>query len=258
MILDQKALIASIEQIRDPSEENLRRQLAYLYRIFDYYQWCDLIVTHLSVRVPNEDALLINPFGLIFSEVTADNLVKVDFDGNIIESRLGFANNRNGTTVHRAIYRAYPEVNCILHTHSHNGVAVSSLAENLMLLDQIGMMFYGKVGYHDFETLFINDDKQEHLMRDLKGKQCLILRNHGLLAVGKNIPEAFWFYYYLEYACKIQVLTMSTGGKIKPASDEAIQQTATKYDVWREKNEHMPVSDSELLFAAAKRLIGNI
>ncbi len=253
--LDQKALIASVEQARDPSEANLRTQLAYLYRIFDYYQWCDLIVTHLSVRVPNEDALLINPFGLTFREVTAENLVKVDFDGNIIESRLGFSNNKNGTTVHRAIYRAYPEINCVLHTHSHNGVAISSLDTELLLLDQIGMMFYGKVGYHEFETLFINDDTQAELMRDLKGKQCLILRNHGLLAVGKNIFDAFWYYYYLEYACKIQVLTMSMGGKIKMASDAAIKDTARKYDVWREKNTDMPVSDSELLFAAAKRLL---
>src|SRR5271157_3176902 len=99
MTFDQKALITSIEEIRNPSEENLRKQLAYLYRIFDYYQWCDLIVTHLSVRIPGEDALLINPFGLTFKEITPENLVKVDFAGNIVESRLGFANNRNGTTV---------------------------------------------------------------------------------------------------------------------------------------------------------------
>lgn len=232
-----------------PTEHNLRIQLAYLYRIFNHYQWSDLIVTHLSVRVPNEKALLINPFGLSFDEITPDSLVKIDFDGQILDSPLGFVNNKNGGTVHRAIYRNRPDIHCILHTHSHHGVAVSSLEEGLMLLDQIGMMFHGKVGYHEFETLFINDEKQEKLLEDLGNHSVMILHNHGLLSVGSNIPEAFWFHYYLEHACKVQVMTMSTGGQIRLVSEQTVRETADRYTGWR-------AEDSRLLFEAAKRQVG--
>ncbi len=175
-----------------------------------------------------------------------------------MQSSGGFNINKNGTTVHRAIYASKPEVNCILHTHSHYGVAISNLEEKLYCLDQISMMFYNKVGYHDFETLFINDDKQAPLIKDMKGFNSMILKNHGLLTVGKSITEAFWFHYYLETTCKVQVLTMSTGGKIRHPSIEAIQNTAGKYDKWRNENDDISVSDSELLFEAAKRQIGYV
>jgi len=249
--ITKEMIDASIQKTKEQTEANLRVQLAYLYRIFDYYSWCDLIVTHLSVRIPGENALLINPFGLSFKEITPDNLVKVDLDGNVLESRSGLPNNKNGTTVHRAIYRAKPDIHCILHTHSHFGVAVSSLQQELMLLDQIGMMFYNQVGYHDFEKLFINDDGQQALIADMKNYPCMVLKNHGLLTVASSIPEAFWFHYYLEYTCKIQVLTMSMGGKIHHASEEAIKQTAASYEGWKG-------ADSELLFEAAKRLVGSL
>ncbi len=240
---------------REQTVANYRKQLAYLYRIFDFYGWCDLIVTHLSVRVPHEDALLIIPFGLSFDEVTPDNLVKVDFDGNILESKCGFQINNNGTTAHRSIYKNNPEVNCILHTHSHYGVAIGNLSSDLMLLDQIAMMFHNKVGYHEFKTLFINDAVQEDLLADMQGKQAVILKNHGLISVGKSIQEAFWFHYYLETTCKIQVLTLSTGAKINFPDNDIVQSTAEKYDKWRNANDHISVSDSELLFDAAKRKV---
>lgn len=249
--ITKAAIDASMKQASKPTEENLRVQLAYLYRIFDYYGWCDLIVTHLSVRIPSENTILINPFGLTFREITPENLVKIDLDGNVLESKSGLPNNKNGSTVHRAVYRQNPNINCILHTHSHYGVAVSALQEKLMLLDQIGMMFHNKVGYHDFEKLFINDATQQALIEDLQNNQCLILKNHGLLTVGNSIPEAFWFHYYLEYTCKIQVLTMSTGGKIQHASEAAIEKTAASYDHWREL-------DAQLLFEAAKRQVGEL
>lgn len=248
----------NIRASREKTPENFRKQLAYLYRIFDHYGWCDLIVTHLSVRVPNEEALFIIPFGLAFDEITPDNLVKVDFDGNVLESRYGFNINKNGTTAHRAIYRNNPDIHCILHTHSHYGVAISNLENDLFLLDQIAMMFHGKIGYHDFETLFINDNTQEHLLSDMNGKNSMILKNHGLITAGKTIEEAFWFHYYLETTCKNQVLTMSTGGKIKFPAHAVVQNTADKYDAWRDANDHIEVSDSELLFAAAKRKVGSV
>lgn len=202
----------NIIKSRSNTEINLRKQLAYLYRIFDYYGWCDLIVTHLSVRIPDENALLILPFGLSFDEITPQNLVKVDFDGVVLESSAGFQINKNGTTVHRAVYKNKPDVNCILHTHSTYGVAVSNQETELMLLDQIAMMFYNKIGYHNFETLFINDNHQNKLLEDMEGKQSLILKNHGLITVAKTISEAFWFHYYLETSCKVHILSQSGGG----------------------------------------------
>jgi ribulose-5-phosphate 4-epimerase/fuculose-1-phosphate aldolase len=249
--LTKEAINAEIKLSQELTEDNLRLQLAYLYRIFDYYQWCDLIVTHLSVRIPGEKALLINPFGLAFKEVTPGNLVKLDLDGNILASESGLNHNVNGSTVHRAIYRNNPNINCILHTHSHFGVAISCLEEKLMLLDQIGMMFHNKVSYHDFEQLFIQDDAQQALIHDIQGKPCAILKNHGLLTIGNNIAETFWFHYYLEYACKIHILTSSAGTKIKYPSEAAIEKTAKSYDRWRPE-------DAQLLFAAAKRQLGNL
>lgn len=248
----EKNIIAA----RSNDENNLRKQLAYLYRIFDYYGWCDLIVTHLSVRVPGQDALLILPFGLSFDEITPDNLVKVAFDGTVLESNGGFQINKNGTTVHRAVYKNNPDVNCILHTHSTYGVAVSNLESDLLLLDQIAMMFHGKIGYHKFDTLFINDNAQQQLLEDMSGKHSLILKNHGLITVGKSIEEAFWFHYYLETSCKVQILTMSSGAKIQHPLPEVVKATADKYELWRQKNDHIAVSDSELLFDAAKRKVG--
>lgn len=256
--LNYESVKKNIIAARSTDEVNLRKQLAYLYRIFDHYGWCDLIVTHLSARIPGEDALLILPFGLAFDEITPENLVKVDFDGNILDSKFGFQINKNGTTVHRAIYRHFSHVNCILHTHSTYGVTVSNLEEELLLLDQIAMMFDNKIGYHDFETLFINDNEQDQLLHDMQGKYSMILKNHGLISVGTSITEAFWFHYYLETSCKLHVLTRSTGGKIKYPSLETVTNTAAKYELWRNHNDHLEVSDSELLFDAAKRKIGYI
>lgn len=250
----EKNIIAA----RETSEQNLRKQLAYLYRIFYHYEWCDLIVTHLSVRVPNEEALLILPFGVAFNEITPDNLIKVDFDGNILESKYGFSINNNGTTAHRAIYRNYPQVNCIYHTHSQYGVAVSNLEEDLLLLDQISMMFYKKIGYHDFEQLFINDNVQDSLLNDMQDKSVIVLKNHGLISTGTSIAEAFWFHYYLETSCKLHILTRSAGMPIKYPSQATVSSTAEKYEKWRNKNDHISVSDSELLFDAAKRQVGYI
>lgn len=256
--LTYKQIEDNIVASRALTEANLRKQLAYLYHIFNHYGWCDLIVTHLSVRIPNEDALLIIPFGLSFDEITPDNLVKVDFHGTVLKSQDGFNINKNGTTVHRAVYRNDPGINCILHTHSQYGVALSNLDSEFLMLDQISMMFHNKIGYHNFDTLFINDNEQNHILSDMKGKQSLILKNHGLITVGNSITDAFWFHYYLENCCKVQILTMSAGAKIHHPAQATVENTASKYELWRNKNDHINVSDSELLFDAAKRKVGYI
>jgi ribulose-5-phosphate 4-epimerase/fuculose-1-phosphate aldolase len=248
----------NIIKARAVTEDNLRKQLAYAYHIFDYYGWCDLMVTHLSVRVPNEESLLILPFGLAFNEITPENLIKVDFKGNIITNKFGFPINQNGTMVHQAIYSQCPEINCIFHTHSSYGVAVSNQEENLLLLDQIAMMFHNKVGYHDFKTLFINDSTQSELIKDAKDKNALILKNHGLITFGNSITDTFWFHYYLETTCKLHILSRSTGSQLTHPSLAVVESTAAKYEIWRKKNTHVAVGDSELLFDAAKRKIGYI
>lgn len=257
MTLEQQHIDQSVQQAMQMTEENLRKQLAYCYRIFDYYGLCDLIVTHLSVRVPNEDALLILPFGVSFKEITPDNIVKVDMDGRIIESKNGFEINNNGTTVHRAIYRSKPEVNCIFHTHSLHGAAVSCLEQGFLILDQIGMMFHDKVGHHDFDTLFINDNQQKQLIDDMADNQCMILRNHGLLTVGSTIQEAFWYHYYLEVSCRLQITAMSAGALRMP-KPQAVAETAKKYELWKNENSGDIPGDSYLLFEAAKRQVGNL
>ncbi len=255
MAVTGETIRASINQATELSEGNLRQQLAALYHIFDYFGWSDLIVTHLSVRVPGEEALLINPFGVAFKEICAENLLKVDFDGNIIDSPHGHPLNNNGCTVHRAIYRGRSDIQTILHTHSLYGTAVSSLKEGLLLLDQIAMMFHNRIGYHNFDTLFIHDNDQKKLLEDLGNNNCMILRNHGLLTIGSDIAEAFWYHYYLENSCKLQVTTMSTGGTIQLADEEVIKETAARYDHWREHNQGDGVpGDKWLLFDAAKRM----
>ena len=256
--LNYALIKANIIAARDTGEANLRKQLAYLYRIFDYYGWCDLLLTHLSVRIPHEKALLIQPFGLTFNEVTPDNLIKVDFSGKIIDNKYGFEINKNGTAVHRSIYANRSEINCILHTHSHYGVAVANQEQDLLLLDQMTMMFAGKIGYHDFETLFTKNTKQEQLLHDMQGKYVMILKNHGLLSAGSSITEAFWFHYYLEASCKVHILTTSTGSKLQYPDKEIVVDTAAQYDLWRNHNDQVEVGNSDWLFDAAKRKIGYI
>lgn len=258
MKITQKELDNNINNANVATEENLRKQLAYLYRIFDYYGWCDLIVTHLSVRVPNEDAFLFIPFGLTFKEVTPENLLKVDFNGNIFENESGLQLNKNGAIPHIAIYSHYKNVNCILHTHSTYGVVIANLEDDLMLLDQISMMFYDKVGYHDFNKLFAKDNAQEELIKDMEGKQAMVLKNHGLLTVGNTIADAFWYHYFLETTCKIQVLTMATGGKINFPNPEIVKSTEKNYTIWKDKNPDIPSGGANLMFEAAKREIGYI
>lgn len=248
-----ESLKANIIAARDGSEPNLRKQLAYLYHIFDYYGWRDWLVTNLTVRIPNEEALLLAPFGLTFDEITPDNLIKIDFSGNIIDSKYGFQIDKSGIGVPCAIYRKHMNINCILHTHSDYGVAVSNLEQELLLLDQLAMMLAGKVAYHDSEK-----DQLDKLLHNIKGKYSLVLKNHGLVSIGPSIAETFWFHYYLEASCKVYILTTSSGSKINYPDKETVTNTADGYDLWRKHNVYPDLNHSELLFDSVKRKIGYI
>jgi ribulose-5-phosphate 4-epimerase/fuculose-1-phosphate aldolase len=178
------------------------------------YGWDDLVFTHISARVPGPDEhFLINAYGMLFEEMTASSLVKVDLHGNKVleSSRLV---NPAGFVIHSAVHEARPDVTCVLHTHTRSGIAVSAQADGLLPLSQTSLFPYATLGYHDYEGVALNDDEKPRLVADLGDRNALILRNHGLLTVGASIADAFLLMYVLETACQIQLLAQSTGGEL--------------------------------------------
>jgi ribulose-5-phosphate 4-epimerase/fuculose-1-phosphate aldolase len=197
----------------------LRRDLAAVYRLVAYYRMNDLISTHISLRLPGPEHLfLINPYGLLFEEVTASNLVKVDLDGNVVEP-VSHRVNPAGFVIHSAIHAARPDAMCVLHTHTKAGCAVAAQAEGLLPISQMALEFYGRVGYHDYEGVALNLDEQQRLVADLGPHNSLILRNHGLLTVGESAAHAFWRMYYLEKACDIQIAAQAGGRLVTPPAE---------------------------------------
>jgi ribulose-5-phosphate 4-epimerase/fuculose-1-phosphate aldolase len=191
-----------------------RVDLAACYRAIAMYGWDDLVFTHISARVPGpEEHFLINAYGLLFEEMTASSLVKVDLDGNkVLESP--YEINPAGFVIHSAVHAARPDVACVLHTHSKAGVAVSAQAEGLLPLSQTSLFPYVTLGYHDYEGVALNDAEKPRLVADLGDNNCLMLRNHGLLTTGATIADAFLMMYVLETACQIQLLAQSTGNEL--------------------------------------------
>ena len=207
----------SIER-RDPAatEADLRRELAAVYRLVAHYRMTDLVFTHISVRLPGEDDhFLINPYGLLFEEITTSSLVRIDLDGNVIgESAHGV--NPAGFVIHGAIHAAREDAMCVLHTHTLAGCAVAASGAGLLPLNQISMEFFDRVGYHEYEGVALNLDEQKRLVEDLGGHDALILRNHGLLTVGPTPARAFLRMYYLNKACEIQVAASRLGELVIP------------------------------------------
>ncbi len=195
-------------------ELELRRDLAACYRLIALFGWDDLVFTHVSARVPGDhEHFLINPYGMMFEEITASSLVKVDADGNKV-SDSEFPVNPAGFVIHSAVHAGRPDVGCVLHTHSKAGVAVSVQKDGLQPLSQTSLFPYASLGYHDYEGVALNDDEKPRLVADLGKKTCLILRNHGLLTVGPTIADAFLMMYVLETACQIQLMAQSTGNEL--------------------------------------------
>lgn len=207
------------------AEWQTRIDLAAAYRLVAHYGWDDIIFTHLSARVPgNENHFLINPFGMLFGEITASSLVKVDEDANIIgNSEYGV--NPAGFTIHSAVHMARPDVGAVMHLHTQAGLAVSAQASGLLPLTQTAMFVTPRVTYHDFEGVALNHEERERIVADLGEKDLMILRNHGTLAASNSVPETFIMLYFLEKACEAQVLAQ-TGGELHFPSEEAIATTA--------------------------------
>jgi ribulose-5-phosphate 4-epimerase/fuculose-1-phosphate aldolase len=204
--------IASLKQVVSAEEWQLRVELAACYRLVALYGWTDLVFTHISVRIPGpEHHFLINPYGLMFDEITASSLVKVDQQCNkVIDSP--FPVNPAGFTIHSCIHEARHDVGCVLHTHSRAGVGVSCQKDGLLPISQQSTFILPFLAYHDYEGLALRDDEKARMCADLGDKSFLMLRNHGLLVVGRDIPDAFLKMYFFEAACRIQVDALA-GGK---------------------------------------------
>lgn len=207
--------IPSLKSKVSPEEWAVRVDLAAAYRLVAHFGWEDLVFTHISARVPGaDDQLLLNPYGVLFDEITASSLVKIDQQGNPIEES-PYPVNAAGVVIHSAILAGRPDVQCALHTHTLNGVAVSTQRAGLLPISQHSIFVLPSLAYHDFEGVALDDDEKPRLVKDLGSNTSLILRNHGLLTVGESISDAFVAMYYLETCCAIQVRAQG-GGELIP------------------------------------------
>ena len=199
----------------DAAERHVRADLAACYRLVAAYGWDDLIFTHISARVPGpEHHFLINPYGMMFSEITASSLVKVDLDGRKVDGS-PHEINPAGFTIHSAVHAARDDAQCVLHVHSVNGVAVSAQEEGLLPLSQHSIFVLASLAYHDYEGVALERDEKPRLVRDLGTRRFLMLRNHGLLTVGRSVAEAFVAMYFFETACMIQVRALGGGVPVR-------------------------------------------
>lgn len=212
------------------AEWSQRVALAACYRLVAHFRWDDLIFTHISARVPGPDHhFLINPYGLMFNEVTASNLVKIDLEGRKVGDTPHEVNPA-GFTIHSAIHSAREDAECVLHVHSLNGISVSAQEEGLLPLSQHSIFVLASLAYHNYEGVALNDDEKPRLVRDLGDKRFLMLRNHGLLTVGRSVAEAFMSMYLFETACTIQVRAQAGGSKLIRIGQEIVDGAQAQWD----------------------------
>lgn len=207
-----------IERMEDKVSEaewKIRVELAATYRLAALYGWTDLVFTHISARLPDEDGeerFLINPYGVMFDEMTASSLVKIDLDGNVKGDTPYFINPA-GFTIHSAVHSAREDAGCVMHVHTPYGIAVSVQKQGLRKYTQFSMQVLEDLAYHDYEGIALDLDERERLIADIGSKNLLMLRNHGTLTMGQNCAITFLRMYFLENACKTQILAQSVGGE---------------------------------------------
>ena len=213
----------------DAEEMAIRRDLAACYRLAAHFGWDDLVATHISARLPGPGhSFLINPFGLLFEEITASSLVKIDLDGNILaptEHRI----NQAAFVIHSAVHQARPEARCVIHLHTRDGVAVSATEDGILPLNQTAMMLARHVVFHEYEGVAFDVEERERLQADLGTADFMVLRNHGTMTVGESIASAFYRMYALEWACTVQVRTLSMGSRLHPAPEAAIAKVGVQF-----------------------------
>jgi ribulose-5-phosphate 4-epimerase/fuculose-1-phosphate aldolase len=193
-------------------EWQMRVDLAAAYQLAAIFKWTDLIYTHFSARVPGSEDFLINPYGLMFDEITAANLVRIDEHGKVIDDPLELGYNEAGFVIHGCVHAARPEINCVIHTHTRAGVAVSAMKCGLLPISQHAMRVQRQCTYHDYEGIALDMDERTRMAKDLGARsKTMILRNHGLLTLGETVREAVELMYYLDCACQIQIDAMAGG-----------------------------------------------
>lgn len=208
------------------AEWRTRVDLAAAYRLVALFGWDDLVFTHITARVPGtEDQFLINPYGLLFEEITASSLVRVDLSGRKLDDTPSEINPA-GFTIHSAIHAARHDAHCVLHTHSLNGIAVSAQKQGILPLSQQSIFVLGSLGYHDYEGVALREEEKPRLVRDLGDNTYLMLRNHGLLTVGPTVADAFLAMYLFETVCTIQVRALAGGGELVTVDPQIIRTSA--------------------------------
>jgi ribulose-5-phosphate 4-epimerase/fuculose-1-phosphate aldolase len=239
--------IPSLQGKVSDEEWAVRVDLACAYRMVAHYGWDDLIFTHLSARVPgDEHHFLLNPYNLMFEEVTASSLVKVDEEGNPVEPTR-FITNPAGFIIHSAIHMAREDAQAVMHLHTPAGQAVSAHCEGLLPLTQTAMLIRGEVTFHDYEGVAVDVGERERLVADLGEKNAMLLRNHGTLALGRNVGECFIRLYYLERACQAQIMALSAGDNLNIPPQGAPEITAEQGAVG------LPMAANFLAWPALKR-----
>jgi ribulose-5-phosphate 4-epimerase/fuculose-1-phosphate aldolase len=207
-------------------EWQTRVDLAAAYRLVAMFKWDDLVFTHITARVPgSHEHFLINPYGMMFEEITASSLVKIDMNGNKVEDS-PWPVNPAGFTIHSAVHAARHDISCVMHTHTLNGVAVSAQKDGLLPISQQSIFVLSSLAYHDYEGVALRDDEKPRLVGDLGTKSYLMLRNHGLLTVGRTTAEAFQAMYIFEASCAIQIRAQAGGGDLIPIGQDIISTAA--------------------------------
>jgi ribulose-5-phosphate 4-epimerase/fuculose-1-phosphate aldolase len=201
-----------------PEEWQTRVDLAAAYRLAVVYGWTDLNNTHFSARISGTEHFLLNPFGMLFDEITASSLIKLDRDGTILTAS-DYPSNPAGFVIHSAIHMSSPDLNWVIHTHSRFGTAVATQKQGLLPVTQKALTLFGWTAYHDFEGAAFDRGERPRIVQDLGEKRILILRNHGLMTVGKTVGEAFVWMYRIETACRIQIDALSGGSELQPLSE---------------------------------------
>lgn len=233
-------------------EWRLRHELANCYHLFAHLGWGETIFNHITLRVPGPEVhYLINPFGLTYEEVTPENLVKIDLDGHPVGPS-EHPVNPAGFIIHSAIHRAREDAHCVMHVHTTAGIAVACKEAGLSHDNFYGAMFYGRVAYHDFEGISVHADEQPRLLLSLGDKDVLVLRNHGLLVLGRDIPNAFRWLWSLQRACEVQCRTQAIAGA-DVAIAEKVQRQSAK-DAWEFAGE----TTARLMFDAMVRRMRNV
>ncbi len=215
----------------DPIQQT-RVDLAAAYRLVHRMGLDDSIFTHISARLPGSHRFLLNSYGMSFDEVTASNLVTIDLDGTVVDDPVGNGINAAGFTIHSAIHAARPDVECVLHTHTVAGVAVSCQRDGLRPLNQWAMQFAGRTAYHAYEGIALDLDERERLATDLGDQLVLILRNHGLLTCGRSVGEAFILMHNLERSCRAQLALQAAGAPIAEPDPQVVARTTQQYLDW--------------------------